>query len=159
MTFDLSDDTTEAWEKDNLCGVCPYRQAVQKRNRELEAEVERLRLALVTIAEAGLSPKVTASLPRMLGMIARDVIAETPPSDRSDVRSNAAHGCDCGCWDYQQLKAEAERLREDNRQAAFLFGAFGHDGEHDRCDPCEFVRKAMADPPPSDITALRSDNE
>ena len=25
-------------------------------------------------------------------------------------------------------------------QAAFLFGALGHGGEHENCDPCAFVR-------------------
>jgi hypothetical protein len=30
----------------------------------------------------------------------------------------AAGGCDCGCWDYQQLKTENERLRAVLQQIA-----------------------------------------
>ncbi len=29
----------ERWEKDNLCGICPYREAIQARVRELEEAV------------------------------------------------------------------------------------------------------------------------
>lgn len=33
------------------------------------------------------------------------------------------------------------RLEEDLRQASFLFGALGHDGQHENCDPCAFVHR------------------
>jgi hypothetical protein len=36
-----SDQSGPTWEKDNLCGVCPYRKAVQAENERLRAQIER----------------------------------------------------------------------------------------------------------------------
>jgi len=35
-----------AWEKDNLCGICPYRQAVQQENERLRAALRELHRAI-----------------------------------------------------------------------------------------------------------------
>jgi len=45
-TKDLREEVerlNKAWEKDNLCGVCPYRKATQAENARLREEVERLK--------------------------------------------------------------------------------------------------------------------
>lgn len=41
--------------------------------------------------------------------------------------------------------ATIERLRREIGRAVVLFEALGHDGNHDRCDPCRWVRHARGD--------------
>jgi len=46
-----------------------------------------------------------------------------------------------------ELMIAAQRERNEAhaeiRHATFLFGALGHGGEHDDCDPCAFVRRHL----------------
>lgn len=58
----------KAWEKDNVCGVCPYRRAVQDEN-------ERLRTALLTISQAD-CPDAPISR-QTCAMVAQDALRVT----------------------------------------------------------------------------------